>query len=182
MTASDGLFLFKNLNADTVAKQIISITRMYFGNGFTTQPMQDSIREWLANDFFSTKTYTNRSWTLKADLDKSKVSCNYKTVYGLERFDINLFYENFICLKKLIGNKGTYEYTEDFNGISYDLPKNRLQFLCELHIDIRYKPRSLFNMAKKEYYRITLKDTVDVFTTLADSTFRYIADISAYPL
>jgi hypothetical protein len=182
MTASDGIFLFKNLNADTVAKAIRSKTRMYFGNGFTTQPMQDSIQEWLANDFFSTKTYTNRSWTLMADLDKSKLSCNYKTVYGLERFGIRLWYENFICLKKIIGNEGTYEYTETINGISYNLSYNRLRFLGELHIDIRYKPKSLFNTAKEEYYRITLKDTVDVFTTFADSTFGNIADIPAYPL
>jgi hypothetical protein len=138
--------------------------------------MQDSIQEWLANDFFSTKTYTNKSWTLKADLDKSKLSCNYKNLYGLERFDINLFYENSICLKKIIGNEGSYEYTENINGVSYNLPKNRLRFLGELHIDIRYKPKSLFNTAKQEYYRITFTDTIDVFTTLADSTFGNIAD------
>lgn len=173
MTASDGIFIFKRLNADTVANAIRLATIKYFGDGFSTKPMQDSVREWLTNDFFSGKTYINKSWTLNADVDKSKLSCNYKSLFGLGRSGIDLLYENRICLKKLIDNLGSYEYFEESNGVSYKIPKSRFQFLCNFYIDIRYSPKSVFNSARQEYYRITLTDTVDMFTALADSNFVY---------
>lgn len=173
MTASDGIFVFKKLNADSISKAIQIATAKYFKQIFLTNEIQDSISGWLKNDFFSGKTYINNSWTLYADVDKTKLSCNYKALYGLERFDIDIFYENKICLKKIVGNLGSYEYIEEINGISYKVAKNRLRFLCDFYIDIWYRPKSLFNSTKQEYYRATLTDTVDMFTTLADSNFVY---------
>ena len=173
MTASDGIFVFDKLNVDSVLNAIQTATTKYFGDDFLTKRMQDSIRGWLTNDFFSGKTYLNESWTLNADLDKSKLSRNYRTFYGLEQFRVDLFYENTICLKKLIGNLGSFEYIEENNGISRKMPKNRLRFSCDFYIDIRYRPRTLFKSRKLEYYRVTLTDTVDMFTVLGDSHFVY---------
>jgi hypothetical protein len=173
MTASDGIFVFKKITADTVANAIHAATQKYFGEAFSTKIMQDSIHNWLANEFFSGKTYLNKDWKLNAVIDQSKLSCNYKTLYSLEKFDIDLYYENKICLKKLIQNLGQYTYTEKETWISLQTPKNRLRFLCDFYVDIRYKPKSLFSSAKIEQYRITIKDTVDMFTTLGDSAFVY---------
>jgi hypothetical protein len=173
MTASDGIFVFKKITADTVASAINNATMKYFGEAFSTKIMQDSIHNWLANEFFSGKTYLNKDWKLNAVIDQSKLSCNYKTLYSLEKFDIALYYENKICLKKLIQNLGQYTYTEKESWISLQTPKNRLRFLCDFYVDIRYKPTSLFNSAKTEQYRVTIKDTVDMFTALGDSSFVY---------
>ena len=173
MTASDGIFVFKKITADTIANAINNATIKYFGEAFSTNIMQDSIHNWLTNEFFSGKTYLNKDWKLNAVIDQSHLSCNYKTFYSLEKFDIDLYYENKICLKKLIQNLGQYTYTEKESWISLQTPKNRLRFLCDFYIDIRYKPKSLFNSAKTESYRITIKDTVDMFTALGDSTFVY---------
>jgi len=173
MTASDGIFLFHNINADSISNSIHNATVKYFDNNFSTTSIQDSIKNWLTKDYFSGKTYTNQSWSLKADIDKSKLSCNYKSLYGLENLNINLFFENKICLKKFIAYIGTYEFEEQRNNLTYRIEKNRLRFLCDFNIDIHYKPTSLLNTSKKEYYRATITDTVDLFTVLADSNFIY---------
>jgi hypothetical protein len=173
MSADDGIFVFHKLNADSIANAINTATIRYFGNQFSTAPIRDSIRGWLTRDYFSGKTYNGKSWTLEAAIDPTKMSCNYKASYGLERFSLDLFYDNRICLKKLIGNLGPYKYQVNDDILTPITQRNRLRFLCEFTVDITYRPESALNTARKEYYRISLTDTVDVFTGLPDSSFVY---------
>lgn len=168
-----GLFQFHHINADTVAKTIFSANRKYFGEAFDTKEIRNSISTWLTDDFFTTKTYSDINWKLYYPTDRSKFTGNYKTMHGLESFGINLYIENLICLRKLVGNDGVYKYTEVINNTSYSESRNKLRFLCDFHIDFRYRPKSLFIRPKTEYYRVTITDTVDLFTMLGDSSFVY---------
>jgi hypothetical protein len=172
MTASDGLFQFHNINADTVLRLMANANVKYFGENFDTQEIRDTISNRL-QEFFSTKTALNTKWTLYCTIDKTKFSGNYHSFYSLENLGIDLFFENQICLKKLIEQVDTCRYIEDNSGTSFETKKNKFRFLCYFNIDIRYRPRSLFNNGKKEYYRETIKDTVDVYTALDAANFIY---------
>ncbi|MFT3824162.1 MAG: hypothetical protein QM731_09590 [Chitinophagaceae bacterium] len=174
MTVSGGVFVFAHLNADSIADAIHNASIKYFGESFSTKVIRDSVYAWLAKDFFSQKTYLNRPWTLYCYIDRTKTTCNYRPLFSLEKFDIDLFFENKICLRKLVADLGTCRYVEDNNGMPHNVSNNRLRFLCDFRIDIRYKPASLFNTAKQEYYRVTLKDTVDLFTELRSSDLVFL--------
>jgi hypothetical protein len=169
-SAPDGLFAFHKINADTIYNAITEANLKYFGKNFVTTEINKSIREWLSDDYFSTKTSLDKSWNLYCQLDTLKFSTGYHSYKGLEKFGIKLFFHNTICFKKWIMQEGTYNYSENYNGIFREYGMNRLRFLCEFHVDITFTPKSIFKNSKTEYYRVAKTDTVDMFTIL-DSTF-----------
>ncbi len=171
LSAPDALFSFYHINADTISNAIISANLKYFGKNFATSEINSDIRNWLVNDYFSIKTYTQKKWNLNCDLDVSKFSAGYRSLHSLEKHGIKLFFENSICFKKWIRQVGRYKYTEEINGNFYEYDMNRLRLLCEIRVNIRYAPNSIFKLKKHEYYRIIKTDTVDMFSSFDSSAY-----------
>src|SRR5689334_19076481 len=96
------LFVFHHLDADSVARAIRAATVKYFGENFSTRPVQDTVYHWLKHKYFSRDNGTGDTWTLDADFDTTKMTCGFPPALGLQDLGIGLMYINTICPKKLV--------------------------------------------------------------------------------